>query len=201
MARRNEHTQGELKGMILNAAQDIVIEQGFSALTVRKIATKINYTVGTIYMIFTNMDDVIIQIKASTLDDITEQISQISPYPAEQYIEEMAKTYLKFASQNFNRWSMIFEHRLPDGVATPHWYQHKVEEAFLRLESQFKRLTPNCSDTQIHRAARALWGGIHGICALSLSGRTNSLDIYDIEGNVILLVRNFVQGWTHAADA
>jgi AcrR family transcriptional regulator len=200
MARRNEHTQGELKEMILTAAQGIVIDHGYSALTVRKIAHNINYTVGTIYMLFTNMDDLVIQIKAATLDDITTQIGQIGNYPPEQYIEEMAKTYLKFASQNFNRWSMIFEHRLPEGLAAPLWYQQKIEDAFLRLEGQFKRLTPSCPDIQTHRAARALWGGIHGICVLSLNDRMNSLDIYDIENNVVLLVRNFVIGWTHSAD-
>ncbi|MEQ1530946.1 MAG: TetR/AcrR family transcriptional regulator [Methylococcales bacterium] len=200
MARRNEHTQGQLKEMILNAAQYIVVEQGFSALTVRKIAAKINYTVGSIYMIFTNMDDLILQLKAVTLNDITQQIEQISHYPPEQYLEEMAKTYLRFASQNFNQWSMIFEHRLPEGTTTPDWYQLKVEEAFQRVETQFKRLTPSCSQAQIARAARALWGGIHGICALSLNEKLNSLDIYDVESNVVLLVRNFVQGWIHAAD-
>jgi AcrR family transcriptional regulator len=200
MARRNEHTQEELKEMIIAAAEQIVIEQGFSALTARKIAAKINYTVGSIYMVFTNMDDLITQLKANVLDAITEEMNQLGHVPPAQYLEEMAKTYLRFSSQNFNRWSMIFEHRLPDGNPVPECYQHKVEEAFQRVEAQFKSLTPSCSDIQIQRAARAIWGGIHGICALSLSNRLNSLDVYDIEGNMVLLVRNFVIGWVNSAD-
>ncbi len=200
MARRYEHTQGEIKEMIFNAAQNIIIEQGFSALAVRKIALNIGYSIGSIYMIYANMDDLIVQLKEAAIDDMTQQLEQISHYPAEQYLEEMAKTYLRFASQNFNRWNMIFAHRLPDKATAPECYQRKLEGALHRVEAQFKRITPACSEAQIQRASKALWGGIHGICALSLNDKLNGLDVYDIESNVVLLVRHFVQGWIAAAD-
>jgi AcrR family transcriptional regulator len=37
----------------------IVIEKGLNALTVRKVAVEIGYTVGSIYMVFANMQDLI----------------------------------------------------------------------------------------------------------------------------------------------
>jgi len=201
MARRNKHTQEELKTMILSAAQEIVTNQGFSALTVRKIAANIDYTVGSIYMVFTNMDELILHLKAGILDDLTRQLEQLNHCPPELYLEEMAKAYLHLASNNYNQWSMLFEHRLPDEATIPQWYQDKAEDSFHRVQAQFKRLTPEYPDTQLERAARALWCGIQGICTLSLGSDLNHLDIYNVEGNIMLLVRNFVRGWLNTANA
>jgi AcrR family transcriptional regulator len=77
MAKRSEHTQEELKELVLSAAEAIVTEEGFSALKVRRIAAEIGYTVGSIYMVFTNMADLTVHINAKTLDAISAQLEQV----------------------------------------------------------------------------------------------------------------------------
>jgi AcrR family transcriptional regulator len=62
MARRSEHTQEQIKELILTAAETIIVKQGVAALTVRKIAQEIGYTVGSIYMVFANMQDLMMHI-------------------------------------------------------------------------------------------------------------------------------------------
>jgi AcrR family transcriptional regulator len=52
MARRGHHTLEEIKNMVLATAEDLVVQGGLPLLTARRIATKINYTVGSIYMVF-----------------------------------------------------------------------------------------------------------------------------------------------------
>lgn len=133
MARRSEHSLDEIKTMVLNAAETIVIEEGFSALTVRKIAMAIGYTVGSIYMVFANMADLNMHINARTLDAIAAQLEQVQGCPADQCIETLAQTYLGYASQNFNRWSMIFEYRFPPNTDIPAWYQEKLNAVFDRF--------------------------------------------------------------------
>ena len=195
MARRSEHSQQELKEMILSTSEAIVINEGFAALNARKIAMKIGYTVGSIYMVFANMADLTLHIKARTLDDMVLQLEQIQHLDAAQSIEELAKTYLRYASQNFNRWNMIFEHPLPKDTQACEWYQQKVDHVFGLVEIQFTNLAPGCSDHTKKRAARALWGGVHGICALSVSGTLDIVGVDDVEESVVLLVRSFIQGW------
>lgn len=51
MARRSEHSQAEIRKMVLEAAEEIVQEDGYPALKVRKMATDIGYTVGSIYRV------------------------------------------------------------------------------------------------------------------------------------------------------
>ncbi len=196
MARRSEHSQKEIKEMVLKAAETIVIEEGFNKLKVRQIAMDIGYTVGSIYMVFDNLADLVMHIKGKTLDDMTEQLKLVSEeLSAEQNIIKLAMTYQNFASQNFNRWNMIFEHSFSENEAIPEWYQQKVDFIFNLVELQFHRLSTQDNEEQTRLAARALWSGVHGICTLSLSGKMNLLGINSIENTVILLVESFIKGW------
>ncbi len=196
MARRSEHSQEEIKEMVLKAAETIVVEEGFDKLKVRKIALEIGYTVGSIYMVFDNMADLIMHIKGRTLDDITEQLNAVvMADSAEQTISRLANVYLTFAYQNFNRWRMIFDHQLAVNEAVPSWYQQKVDKIFALIERHFEQLSKNHNKQQSAQAAYALWSGVHGVCTLSLTGKLDLLDVADVEKMVDLLVDNFILGW------
>jgi AcrR family transcriptional regulator len=200
MARRSEHSLEEIKTMVLDAAETIVIEEGFSALKVRKIAVDIGYTAGSIYMVFANMADLIMHINARTLDAITAQLAQVQERSAAQAIETMAMTYLSYASQNFNRWRKIFDYRLPADAETPDWYQEKVDHMFAPVEARFAELAPEFAEEHRRRAAQALWCGVHGICILSVTGKQDKAGINELEETIVLLVRNFMRSWVACSD-
>jgi AcrR family transcriptional regulator len=185
--------------MVLNAAQDIVINEGFTALNARKIAAKVGYTVGSIYMVFANMADLNLHIKARALDDIALLLEQVNDLDPAQNIEVQAKAYLRFASRNFNRWNMIFADPLPKDSVACELFQLKVEHVFSLVENQFNRLAPYYTDSQKKRATKALWAGVHGICSLSLSGNLDFVSVDDVEESVVLLIRSFIRGWLTAA--
>jgi AcrR family transcriptional regulator len=195
MARRSEHSLEEIKEMVLNAAESIVVEGGGAALTMRKIAMEIGYTVGSIYMVFDNMSDLILHINARTLDGIAAELEQAPDCDTEQWLDQVAKLYLRYATINFNRWSLIFEHNLPKGAKVPEWYQVKIERVFRKFETQFAKLASGRTDAENKQAARALWGGIHGISMLALSGKLDIVGVEDVEKSLELLVRNFISGW------
>jgi AcrR family transcriptional regulator len=192
MARRSEHTQEQIREMVLNAAETIVIEEGFHALTVRKVAMEIGYTVGSIYMVFANMDDLIMHIKAKTLDELADLLRQAKGDTVEQHIQALADCYLAFAHQHFNRWRMIFDaqHDAP----VPDWYQQKIQEVFLIVEALFQRLNPEQSEQQARLAATALWSGVHGVCVLSLNGSLGRVGSENAQVTVNMLVHSFIQG-------
>ena len=195
MARRSEHSLEEIKAMVLDAAETLVIEEGFSALKVRTIAREIGYTVGSIYMVFTNMADLILHINARTLDAIAVQLEQVPDGKADEAIETLALVYLSYASQNFNRWRTVFDYRRPASAEIPGWYQEKIDSVFAKVEARFARLAPELADADRKRAARALWCGVHGICVLSLTKPQDKAEIQDVEAMLVLLVRNFMRGW------
>ncbi len=201
MARRGHHTLEQIKNMVLVAAEDLVVEGGLTQLRVRNIAAKIGYTVGSIYMVFESMTDLTLHIKGRTLDTLAQQMSGIQAVSAEQGLEELAAVYIRYASENLNSWSMVFEHRLPEDMETPAWYQQKVDNVYKKLEVQFEVLAPELSPSQRRQTALAFLGGIHGICVFMLTTQLGGLNSKDFEESVVLLTKRFIQdGWVDSVS-
>src|SRR5687768_17867187 len=77
MGRRNEHSREELKALALRAAGDIVGESGAAALSMREVARRIGYTVGALYLVFTNLDDLIVHLNEQTIMELREALERI----------------------------------------------------------------------------------------------------------------------------
>lgn len=182
--------------MVLNAAETIIIEDGIEALTVRKIALEIGYTVGSIYMVFANMQDLVMHVKGRTLEQLAEQMRGNSDSGGlEQQIHALADSYLKFAIGNFNRWRIIFEPGLQDEAGLPDWYRQNIELMFAPIEALIQQLRPENGEEQARLAARTLWCGVHGVCVLSLNGNLGRAGVENAGAAVRLLVENFIRGW------
>jgi len=173
MARRNDHTREELRHMILDAATELLEEEGPSGLSARKIAKEIGYTVGTLYNVFHNLDDIILNINGQTLDELNAAMADaIAYHEEEEPIHDLVRTYVQFFAENFTFWSLVFDHKVAD-EDLPEWYLPKLDEAFTLLE---KGLSPyfEVGDSKgLHQATMIIWAGMYGICALSFAGGTD----------------------------
>ena len=63
MSRRNDHTREEIKEMAINIGSKIIEEDGFNNFSIRKVAKNLGYTVGTLYNVFENYNDLLFHIK------------------------------------------------------------------------------------------------------------------------------------------
>lgn len=195
MARRTEHSDAQIKEMVLHAAQTLVSEEGVGALKMREIAMEIGYTVGCIYKVFNNMADLILQLKAITLDDLAAQLAQIpATLPPEQHLLALMQTYLVFARENFHRWQMLSTERLAI-EPLPAWYQEKQAALFQSSEPFFQQLAENTTAAQQQQAARILWASVHGLCSLSMTEKDNPTRMAEIENDVLRLTQSFIAGW------
>jgi AcrR family transcriptional regulator len=191
MARRGHHSLEQIKNMVLAAAEELVVEGGFPKLRVRNIAMKIGYTVGSIYMVFDNMDDLILHLNGRTLDAITEKMEQTQCSGPTQCLERLAGVYIRYATQNRNRWSMIFDHHLPEGKEIPEWYQNKVDNLYGKFEAHFAIIAPELPQIQHRQTALAFLGGIHGVSVFMLSTHVSGFNQEDFEESVSLLIKRF----------
>jgi AcrR family transcriptional regulator len=198
MARRSEHSRDEIHAMALEAAERIVAAEGYSGLSARKVAAAIGYTVGTLYLVFENLDDLALQVNARTLDTLYERmVAQLEDCGSPpDCLQRLGQAYVRFATGNANRWSMIYELSLASDRALPDYYRDKVQRALALVEQALAPLMTGQSDDQIARAARALWGGVHGICILALTDRLDVTGPESVEELSTVLVRNFVAGLT-----
>src|SRR5690349_25103178 len=68
MGRRNEHTQAQQREMALAAAELLIVKEGTAGFSMRKVAQAIGYTVGNLYLLFSNQDDLLAAINERTSD-------------------------------------------------------------------------------------------------------------------------------------
>ena len=78
MGRRSDHSRDEIQKMAIDAAAKIVETEGFQSVTARKVASKIGYTVGTLYHVFRNFDDLVIHMNAQTIDEMAVLIQKVA---------------------------------------------------------------------------------------------------------------------------
>ncbi|HEY5603435.1 MAG TPA: TetR/AcrR family transcriptional regulator [Gammaproteobacteria bacterium] len=196
MARRSDHTKEQIKEMALSAAEKLVTRDGLQGLSARKIAHEIGYTVGTLYLVFENIDELISHVNARTLDMLYESLlaATVSCRQPRTCILAIGRAYVEFATRHPHRWKMIFEHNLAKGVEAPQWYRMKVNRMFELVEQQLQPLLAGQSRKKIAQTAKTLWCGVHGICALAVTNKLEVDDAQSIQTLTDSLINHFVAG-------
>ena len=171
MGRRSDHSRDELYTMALAAAREIAEKEGLRALTARRIAREIGYTIGTLFNLFDNFDDLIVHLNGTTLDTLYEAVAgQRLDEEPEAALRALARAYIRFTNDHPNLWSMLFEPSAPHGEQLPDWYHEKVRGLLGLAEQALASLFPAGQEERRHHSARVLWSGLHGICSLARAG-------------------------------
>lgn len=197
MGRRNEHTREELREIALQAAEHLVAERGLAALSTRKVVGRIGYTVGSLYMVFRNLDDLIAQMNERTLESLQDCLtaSVVDRPPPAAAIRALAQAYIRFALTQSNRWLAIYQHRMPQDQPMPESFTDKVARMFELVQQQLALLCPDRPAADTALAARALWSSIHGICILGFDQKleiAGGRSLQDVTGS---LLENYLTGF------
>ena len=196
MARRKDHTREEIKAMALAAAVTILETQGRTALTAREISRQIGYTVGTLYNIFNNLNDLILHLNAQTMENMfavfNSVINDDNTADPKKTVLALTHAYVQFAHNNAPSWQLLFEGRM-SGEALPEWYQEKITRLFKLVEQVLLPLFNN-SAQDAALAAKTLWASLYGICILSIAGKVKTVLGATAKSLSISLVENYFKG-------
>ncbi len=176
MARRSDHSRPELTAMMVAAARDIIVDAGVEGLTARKLGAAVGYSPGSIYNVFKNLDGLIIQVNAETLDRLIADLSQVAMTgDSDQDLAAIVEHYLAFEAANPKLWSALFDHDLKPGTSWPDWYLAKIAQVFALAEAALVPIFGTAPTPKSRRAIHALWAGLHGITSLARSGSLGSV--------------------------
>lgn len=172
MARRKDHTREELHGMALAAAWRIAEAEGLRGLTARRVAREIGYTVGTLYNVFTDLDDLVVQLIGRIFDALYEELKEL-PLDGgpEADLRSLAKGYIRFTGRQPKLWGLLFEHQLPEGKEPPEENEAKIHLLLRLMERALGPLFSPGKEAERLHVARVLWASLHGICSLGSAGK------------------------------
>ncbi len=200
MKNKAELNRQEIFEHALGEARNIAAQDGLSGLTARQIAKRIGCSVGTVYNVFENLDFLILHLNGRTLDALYEALSEVAPGDEpRQAVHALIKRYLEFVQAHTNLWSVLFDHIWPKDTELPDWYILKVQHPLGLLEAALTPLFSPDAKAECHRAAAVLWGGLHGLCSLAMTGKLGTVIEGGLDEMAGLLIDNFIAGLERGA--
>lgn len=174
IVERKEREKQEMRELILNAAKEMFIQEGFEKTSLRKVAEKIDYSPTTIYLYFKDKNEIfhaLMEIGFSKLMDEFNKIIDIAD-PLERLLE-IGRAYIKFAINNTEIYDLMFimlppmerVHDLKDwdcGYKTFMALHNTVEECINK--GLFKIDNP-------YVGSLMLWSQVHGVVSLYIRQR------------------------------
>jgi AcrR family transcriptional regulator len=176
LPRRGKHTNQELRELILTTAIELIRAKGLEGLSAREIAKRIDYSPGTLYNVFKDREDIILNIESRLLDQLDAHLEGVENDGCpRRHVTALANAYLAFTQENAKLWNLLFEHRLGGGNSAPDWYQKKIDGLMSKIERAIEPFLDEEKDADPKWSARVLWAGVHGIRSLSTTGKLTSI--------------------------
>lgn len=104
----------DLKGLILDAAKKLFVSEGFSATSIRKIASEIGYSPTTIYLYYKDKSDIVYALHSegfAILKVLFTSLSKVeSPF---ERLKAIGRTYLQFARDHPDYYQVMFSLKEP----------------------------------------------------------------------------------------
>ncbi|HSJ05154.1 MAG TPA: TetR/AcrR family transcriptional regulator [Longimicrobiales bacterium] len=179
VAERRERERAELRRQIIDAARDLLVEQGLPGLSMRAIAERVEYSPATIYLYFRDKHELVDEVVHTGFGMLAETVeaelvrtgetaSAIDQYGA------MGRAYARFAVENPAYFRVMFElpgtaeHSCDPVVESPADFEAAVAMVRRAVEAgEVDAVDPR-------RMALMGWGLVHGLTTLFLSGHLST---------------------------
>ena len=151
----------DLAARLAGLAEAEIAANGLAELRARTLAAQAGCSVGAIYGVVPDLDELVLAVNARTLDAIGASLSPAAGGASP------AAAYLDYAQANRPRWTALFQHRMADRPL-PGWYAERRRAAFAPVEHLLARLLPALSDPERAALAASLFAAVHGMVSLGL---------------------------------
>lgn len=173
---RRERERGELRKKILDAARVLFVEQGYDAVTMRKIAQAIEYSPTAIYLHFKDKMAVMRALCDQDYLALAKRFRKIAAVadPVER-LRLAGLAYAEFGFKHPNHYQWMFmtlhPHNRPEDSALEHGNPEEDAYAFLKWTVSEGiaqgRFRPELTDPEL--LSQVIWAGVHGIVSLRLA--------------------------------
>ncbi len=191
---RKERERDAVKDLILNAAREIFLSEGYENTSIRKIATKIEYSPGIIYNHFKDKNDLLLALHDKAFECKIEALFlsvQNMPDPLER-LQATGRGYIQYGIDNPQDYELMFilsctmealavkEEFWQDGAMAINMLKENIREC---MEAGYFRKDINPDEISL-----ILWSQVHGLVSLHNKERLN---IYTMEDQKAFMFRSY----------
>lgn len=199
MARKTEQRREDLKVKLTDAAEHIIVTHGTGAIKARDLAGMAECSVGAIYNVFGDLNDLVMAVNGRTFRRLGQHVSASfdadTLNPQEQLVA-MGQGYLGFASENTLAWRALFDLQMSAEMNVPTWYLKELGAVFGLIATPLRKLFPDWDDARIDLMTRALFSSVHGIVLLGLEKRISAVPMDQIKEMIAVVLSNITSEQT-----
>lgn len=204
IVERKQMEKEAIRKKILDAANEILVEEGYDKLSIRKIANKIEYSPGIIYHYFKDKGEIIAFIVEEEYGRILKMISdiQLNEESPEKTLEETFRAYIELMLETPEKFRTI----LMNDIEV---VQEKVNILGRGISKERKSLQGLCSmiecgiekgkfrEMDVELTAQIIWTSTHGLISRLIIERNIPKDQKErlINHNFEILINGLMKWW------
>ncbi|HEY4022662.1 MAG TPA: TetR/AcrR family transcriptional regulator [Pseudonocardiaceae bacterium] len=167
ISERRQRELAQRAELIVDAARELAEEQGWDAVTTRRLADRVEYSQPVLYSHFAGKDAIVDAVAVGGIADLTDRLraAVADTPPGRVAVGRAARAYLAFAVEHPAVYQAMFT--LTTGLP------FATEQAPLPLKESFAELSKVLTPAGRHLGAltEVFWSALHGIAVLLASGR------------------------------
>lgn len=177
VAERRAREKEELRSRIVEAATELFVHEGYTSVSMRRIADKIEYSPSTIYLYFKDKADLVTHICVETFRKLTTALDAIiiSNDDDANRLRKCLRAYIDFGLQNPNHYYVTFclpEFQWTDVSPESGGTIYQIGmQGFQSLRDGLTacQRSPEFRIEDVETTAQIVWSMIHGITSLLIT--------------------------------
>ncbi len=202
---RREKEREETRTLILDAARKLFVEQGYEAVTMRRIADAIDYTPTAIYFHFKDKEALIQEICHQDFLNFAKYFAQhLAINDPFERMTAIGLTYVEFAVTHPQQFQLMFMTPKPalkpnDEMQATKGIPEQDSFALLKMTCEALirtgRIRPEYRDAEL--LAQVAWSVVHGVASLHVAMNQDTwIDWYPVQARALTLLDAFHRGIT-----
>lgn len=191
------------RALIVDAARELFVRNGYDAVTMRAVAARIEYTPTAIYHHFRDKKHLVLECcleDARLLAGEMRRVAEENRDPIER-LRQMAVAYAGFGLRHPNHYRLMFMTELPGGELTgldvvkgnPELDAYSVLKAAVQSAIDARLLRADYAN--VDATAQMLWSALHGIISLRIAKNDiRVLEWQDADDAIRLVCDTFLHG-------
>jgi AcrR family transcriptional regulator len=193
-----------LREEILEVSKEILIKDGFSKMSMRRIAKRANVSATSIYLHFKNKDDLLVTLIEESIAKLKSALIEVLEPSGDliNQLENIARKYVEYALKHPQEYEIIY-------MVRPEEMPKYPKEKFRDVRSAYELIAEVISEGNRKEfvegedsliSAYTLWAQIHGVASVIISKRLDTRIPQDkfIDHAIEQIIKGFINQKTPA---
>lgn len=166
---RHDRQREQTRRLILEAARTTLLEGGYEAFSMRKLARAVGYSPGALYLYFETKEDLLESLVEDAFETLLEVIEEVhDDEDAVRSLRNKLRAYVDFGLRFSHHYHLAFVRRPTGEGVTAETRPHAAFEVLRESVRRCVEAGTFASD-DVETTSQTLWATIHGVTSLLIA--------------------------------